>query len=128
MAYQDIEESRLYRWAEGLGDAVWDIVVRWQPFARCTVGRQLTRSADSIGANIAESAGRLQPNDVIRFLFYARGSLRETRFWLKRAHSRQLFAQEQLDAQMSELDTLGKELNAYINDQRSRRVKEDSQN
>ena len=66
----------------------------WSPFARDTVGQQLVKAADSIGANIAESAGRFHPNDVIRFLYYARGSLRETRFWLKRAIHRHLIADD----------------------------------
>jgi four helix bundle protein len=33
-------------------------VWRWSSFDRWTVGQQMVRSADSIGANIAEAAGR----------------------------------------------------------------------
>jgi len=79
MAYQDIEDSRMYQRAERVADAVWDMVIAWEPFVRDAIGKQLAAAVDSIGANIAESAGRFYPNDVIRFLHYARGSLRETR-------------------------------------------------
>ena len=83
MPYQDIEDSRIYQRAERLADAIWNAVIEWSSFARETVGQQLTRAVDSIGANIAESAGRFHPRDVINFLYYARGSMRETRYWLK---------------------------------------------
>jgi four helix bundle protein len=124
MAYQDIEDSRMYKRAEQVGDEIWEMVTGWTPFARDTLGKQLTRAADSIGANVAESAGRFHPNDVIRFLYYARGSLRETRYWLKRAQHRQLVPAGTFDELMAGLETLAKELNAYINFQRTRSIKE----
>ena len=91
-----------------------------------TVGKQLVRACDSIGANIAESSGRYHVKDVIRFLHIARGSMRETRYWLKRAIHRRLISQEFFDKNMSELKTLGREINGYIKYQRSRTVQESS--
>lgn len=38
-------------------DEIWEIVNAWETFAKLTVGKQLVRSADSIGANIAEGTG-----------------------------------------------------------------------
>ena len=125
MAYEDIEESRMYQRAEKLADLIWDTVIEWDEFAKDTVGKQLTRVTDSIGANIAESAGRFHPGDVIRFLYYARGSLRETRYWLKRAVRRKLIVQKFLDDQMTELNVLGAELNSYISFQKKRTIKEE---
>jgi four helix bundle protein len=122
--YQDIGDSRMCQRAERLADLVWEVVIKWKPFARDTVGTQLARAADSIGANIAESAGRYSPGDVIRFLHFARGSLRETKFWLKRARKRQLVPSAFYDQQINELNTLAAELNAYIKYQRQRKVKE----
>lgn len=124
MAYQDIEESRFYQRAENIGDQIWDLVIGWEPFSRDTVGNQLTRAADSIGANIAESASRYSPGDAIRFLHFARGSLRETRFWLKRANKRQLITNDKCNHLFAELNTLSLELNNYIKYQRTRSVKE----
>lgn len=126
MAYQDIEESRMYERAERLADEMWDTVLAWQPFAQDTIGKQLARATDSIGANIAESSGRFHPGDVIRFLYYARGSLKETRYWLRRALHRTLITQEQFDHWMEELTQLTKEINSYISYQRKRTIKESS--
>lgn len=48
----------VYRLSEELSDAAWRIVANWRPFERDTVGKQLVRAADGIGANIAEGNGR----------------------------------------------------------------------
>ncbi len=44
--------------AEEVADVIWQCVGTWQTFNHDTVGKQLIRAADSIGANIAESYGR----------------------------------------------------------------------
>lgn len=124
MVYQDIEESGMYQRAEKVADLVWDVVIHWEPFARTTVGEQLTRAVDSIGANIAESSGRYHVNDVIRFLHFARGSMKETRFWLKRSFQRNLMSAELYNQLLTELSSLGLEINNYIRYQRTRSLKE----
>ena len=126
MAYQDIEESRLYQRVEELVDQIWNIVISWESFAKDTVGKQLARAVDSIGANIAESNGRYHPNDVIRFLYYSRGSLKEARYWLRRAEKRQLIKEAEVALFFRELDQIGLELNGYINFQRKRVIKEEA--
>jgi four helix bundle protein len=55
MARSAFEELDVYRLSERVADEIWRIVVRWDTFARDTVGKQLVRAADSIGANIASS-------------------------------------------------------------------------
>lgn len=44
------EDLQVYHLAETLADEVWGIVIAWDQFARDTVGKQLVRAADSIGA------------------------------------------------------------------------------
>ena len=63
----NFESLRVYRLAENLADEIWKIVSQWDMFARDTVGKQIVRSADSIGANIAEGTGRnnYQDNRVL---------------------------------------------------------------
>ena len=84
MAYQSFEELRVYRLAETLADELWNIVLEWNAYPRDTVGKQLVRAADSIGANIAEGCGRWNYQDNRRFVRIARGSLNETKHWLKK--------------------------------------------
>ena len=78
MARTNFENLRVYQLAERLADAIWDIVSEWRPFSKDTVGKQVVRAADSIGANIAEGAGRGTYQDNRRFVRTARGSLNET--------------------------------------------------
>lgn len=37
-----------------LADEVWEIVIKWDYFAKDTIGKQLTKSADSVAANLSE--------------------------------------------------------------------------
>ena len=85
-----------YRVSVELADELHAIVGRWSSLDQWSVGVQLLRSVESIGANIAEAAGRERPLDKRRFLVIARGSLYETEHWLARAEARGL-----LDASFS---------------------------
>jgi 23S rRNA-intervening sequence protein len=65
----------VYRLSIAVADDVYDAVMAWAPLPRWSLGIQLIRSADSIGANIAEAMGRWHIPDKRRLLFVARGSL-----------------------------------------------------
>ena len=54
----NFENLEIYTLSEQLADSVWEIVLKWNNLAQDTVGKQLIRSADSVGANIAEGSGR----------------------------------------------------------------------
>ena len=114
MITRGFEELRVYQLSEQLADGVWEIVQMWSPLARDTIGKQIIRSADSIGANIAEGCGRGSYQDNRRFIRMARGSLYETRHWLRRAFRRKLLSSEQIAVLKSQLDELGPKLNAYL--------------
>ena len=92
MARTNFEDLQVYRLAEELADEIWAVVCQWQYFPRDTIGKQLVRAVDSIGANIAEGEGRRSFRDNRRFVRIARASLNETRHWLRRAHRRALLA------------------------------------
>ena len=109
------EDLRVYQLSEEIGDAIWGIVLGWGHLAKDTVGKQVIRSADSIGANIAEGAGRGSFKDNRRFVRIARGSLLETRHWLRRAYRRNLLTAEQTASLKMLIEELGPKLNAYLN-------------
>jgi four helix bundle protein len=108
------EELEVYRLSEKLADDIWSIVQGWEPFVKDTIGKQIVRSADSIGANIAEGTGRYNFRDNGRFVKIARGSLYETRHWLRRAYIRQLLTREQIENLKLSIDLLSPKLNAYL--------------
>ena len=114
MQRTNFEKLRVYQLAESLADAVWDAVLRWNIFARDTVGKQLVRAADSIGANLAEGSGKGTILDNRRFVRIARGSLHETRHWLRRAFRRKLLTSKQVDSLKQNLDELTLTLSGYL--------------
>jgi four helix bundle protein len=114
MASKSFEQLRVYKMAEELSDLIWHIVLRWQPIASSTVGGQIIRSADSIGANIAEGYGRGTYADNRRFVRMSRGSLYETRHWLRRAFTRKLLTQKHISQIKPLIDSLGPQLNAFL--------------
>jgi len=114
MARRNFENLRVYRLSEKLADQVWEIVLDWSNFAQNTVGIQLVRSADGIGANIAEGEGRGRFLDNRRFVRMARGSLNETKHWLRRAYRRSLLSKKQVEGLKIVIDQLGPMLNAYL--------------
>jgi len=81
---------KVYDVAEQLGNRTWAVVLAWPAFARDTIGKQLVKAVDSIGANIAEGIGRYSLIEARRFSLIARGSLYETRHWLRQASQRGL--------------------------------------
>jgi four helix bundle protein len=104
----------VYRLAEELASGVWKLVSQWDNFARDTVGKQMVRAADSVGANIAEGAGRGTYQDNRRFVRIARGSLNETMHWLRQAYMRDLLTKEQVASIRPIIDELAPRLNAYL--------------
>jgi hypothetical protein len=44
------ENLRVYNLAQELADLIWEIVSKWDYFAKVTIGKQIVNSADSIGA------------------------------------------------------------------------------
>jgi four helix bundle protein len=114
VARSDFENLQVYRLAERLADSMWRLVGCWNGFDKHTLGKQLVRAADSIGANIAEGAGRGSYQDNRRFVRIARGSLYETKHWLRRAYVRELISAKSAEDLRPLLDELAPRLNAYL--------------
>ena len=114
MEKTNFENLEIYTLAEVLADEIWEIVLGWNRLAQDTVGKQIVKSADSVGANIAEGSGRGSDQDYRRFLRIARGSLNETRHWLRRAFKRRLLTRPQVQRLTPTIEKLSPKLNAYL--------------
>lgn len=120
------EDLRILQSAEQIADEIWQEVVEWGEFDQDTVGKQLVRAADSIGANIAESFGRFHYGEKLQFLYYARGSLFETKYWLNRTLTRGLIVNEQVQMYIKQLTGLVRQLNAFTGGLKAQRKKSSS--
>jgi four helix bundle protein len=115
MERTNFEKLRVYQLSEQLSDRAWEVASRWESLAQKTVGIQFIKSADSIGANIAEGSGRGSLTETRRFAKIARGSLFEVKHWLRRAYKRNLLSQVQINIFQEIIEELTPKLSAYIN-------------
>ena len=117
----EMEDLAMIRKAESIQDELWSLVAQWNNFAKDTIGKQLVRAADSIGANMAESYGRFNYGEKIQFLYYARGSLFETKYWLNRALSRNLIGLADHEAYASALSDIARQINSFVGHLKTKR-------
>jgi four helix bundle protein len=115
MARTSFEKLRVYQLSEEVADFTWDTVDKWDSLAKETIGIYFIKAADSIGANIAEGAGRGSIRENRRYARIARGFLFELKHWLRRAKKRKLLAEEEMAMYKKLLDELTPKLSAYIN-------------
>jgi four helix bundle protein len=90
MGGEGFEDLAVYQRVAALSDQIRDVVGRWDALDVWTLGVQLVRAIDSVGANLAEGCGRRSDADRRRFVYVARGSAYEVEHWLMRAQARSL--------------------------------------
>jgi len=112
--YLQLNDINAYKTAFNLSNFVWDVVIKWDYFAKNTVGEQFVKAMDSISANIAEGFGRYSKKDKIKFYRYSNGSLKECFDWNQKSKKRKLLSDKEYDYIFEELQKLPKELNQLI--------------
>ena len=117
----ELEDFEVLRLAETLADEIWQHVIGWETFVRDTIGGQVARAVDSIGANIAESYGRFHYGEKINHLYYARGSLFETKYWLNRCRARHLLKPELASSYAERLTEIARQINRFTKHLKSHR-------
>ncbi len=113
--YLKLNDIEAYKIAFNLSNFVWSIVVKWDYFARDTVGKQFVTSTDSISANIAEGFGRYSKKDKIKFYRYSFGSLHESLDWNQKGKIRNLLSKNEYQHIFTELQKLPKSIHHLIN-------------
>ncbi|MDB9535003.1 four helix bundle protein [Dolichospermum planctonicum CS-1226] len=91
MAKSNFENLQVYQLAEKLADDIWNIVLHGEEFPKATIGKQIVRSVDSIGAN------------------------NETRHCLRQAYKRNLLTNEEVNKLKPIIEELSPKLTAYLN-------------
>ncbi len=114
MKYLQLNDIKCYKRALNLSNYVWDIVVKWDWFAKKTVGAQFVTAIDSISANTAEGFGRYGKKDKIKFYYYSFGSMKESFDWNEKSKIRKLLTKEHYEYILGELQELPKEIHQLI--------------
>mgnify|MGYP001600584793 FL=1 len=112
--FLQLNDVQPYKTALKLSNYVWEIVIRWDYFAKDTVGKQFVKAVDSISANIAEGFGRYFKKDKINFYRYSNGSVKESFDWNEKAKVRNLINKDEYQHIFGELQKLPKEINQLI--------------
>ena len=112
--YLQLSNIDAYTTAFHLSNRVWSVIIKWDYFAKDTVGKQFVRAIDSVSANIAEGFGRYQKKEKIHFYRYAQGSLKECLDWNEKAKVRNLLTAEEYQKIFTDLQKLPKLLNQLV--------------
>lgn len=83
---RDFTKITAWRLADDLTVAIYQQTRAFPKEELYGLTAQLRRSASSVPANIAEGSGRETKKDYLHFLYIARGSLAETRYFLHLSH------------------------------------------
>lgn len=110
-----LEELKVYQLSMDISDEIWDFVIGWSFFEKDTIGKQLVKAADSMAANLSEGFGRYFYKENKQFCYYSRGSLFETKTWLRKSFNRKLLNEEIYIKLVNKLEIIGVKLNNYIN-------------
>ena len=108
---KELEDLEVYQETIIIADEIWELVSNWNYFQKDTVGKQIAKSSDSIGANISEVYGRYFHKENLQFCYYARGSLFETKTWLLKSFNRGLISDEKYSTLKDKVFSLQKRLN-----------------
>lgn len=109
-----LEDLSAYKISSELSDYVWDIISKWDYFAKKTFGGQFLEAIDSVPANIAEGYGRYHKRDKIKFFYNARASVFESAHWCKKSYKRGYLTEAQYNHVIGELQKLPREINYLI--------------
>ncbi len=83
-------------------------------FAKKIVGGQFVEAIDSVAANLSEGFGRYFYKENKQFCYFSRGSLFESKTWLRKSFNRKLIDEKTYLQLAQELETIGVKLNNYI--------------
>lgn len=106
-----LEELKVYQLSMDIAEKVWNAVFSWDYFVKDTIGKQLIKSVDSVAANLSEGFGRYFYKENRQFCYYSRGSLFETKCWLRKAYNRKLIGENDYLLFASGLETIGNKTN-----------------
>lgn len=122
MTVNGFEDLRIWQAAHELALRVYGVTSRFPASEAYGLTSQLRRAAASVSANIAEGYGRFSKAEYLHFLYYARGSLMETKSFLYLARDAGYLESGSVTEIFDTMDKLGVSLNNTIKTIRQAKV------
>lgn len=113
--YKEFHQLNIWKNGYNLLMEIYNISETFPDKEKFSLTSQITRSANSITANIAESHGRYNYADKVRVLYISRGEITETRSHLAVAYGRKYIKEKKFIELNEGYKKITKELNLYIN-------------
>lgn len=113
--YKSFEDMPIWLDSFELANEIYDIIESFPKSEMYALSDQLRRASVSVSANIAEAFGRYHKYEKVKFYYYARGSLTETKSLLLFALKRQYISPEQNVNLMEKINKINLNLNLLIN-------------
>jgi four helix bundle protein len=101
-----LHNLRIFLLAQHINSRVTTQVLSWTYLHQQTLGKQILRSADSITNNISEGYARVRTGERLQLLWYAEGSIQETKNGIRRCVQRRILdekAGNELETQLTRL-------------------------
>lgn len=108
-------DLEIYKIAVELSALAWQVFDILPYQHKVHIGTQFLDAIDSVGANIVEGFGRYHYKDSLKFYYYSRGSLYESKHWIYLLKTRNLINADLYEMILKSLKTEGVELNNFIN-------------
>jgi four helix bundle protein len=114
MAYIELKDLEVYKNARKISELWWALYKTLSFENKKIIWEQFIRACDSIWANIAEWYGRFGYKDTIKFYYYSRGSIFETKHWLHLMVERKIIEVSISDEMIQVIDLLWFQINKLI--------------
>ena len=111
---QDFKKLEVWKSAHQLTLDIYRLTTNFPKDERFGMIQQIRRAAASIGANIAEGAGRRTNKDFARALYFSFGSIKELEHFLLLAKDLNYIDICNFNAFNQKLESIGKMLNKFI--------------
>lgn len=111
---QDFKKLEVWKLAHQFTLDIYRLTSSFPKEERYGMTQQIRRAASSIGANIAEGAGRKSNKDFARALYFSFGSIKELEHFLLLAKDLNYIDICNFNAFNQQLESIGKMLNKFI--------------
>jgi four helix bundle protein len=109
------KKLKVWESAHELALKIYHLTVKFPDSEKYALSNQLRRSAYSVPANIVEGHSRRTTRDYMKFLYQARGSLEELRYFLFLSKDLNYLTPESYDDLEEKSSIVSKMLNGMIN-------------